>query len=378
MSGESDNQNKSDSEHPRGGKKAQAGGTAAGAKPVSGTASKSGSETSKVNSTGAARKPDLLTILIAAVLGAGLALLVQFAMDASGLSPSVADGGGSDLEPRVLALEQSGSTDPSTAAVTALRRSLTRLQDEVAVIAARPAGTAASDLSGLNRAIGDLETQLGRNEARLGALDARTPSDLPERLEQFADGDSVAALDARVVQLEADALQNDTRRAAMGLGLAQLARAAQGSRPFVEEHAAIALIRPGDPLVAQIAPYAPTGVPTFAMLRDDFPAIARATARAAHTTAEPTAWGRVWAWLGQAISFRQTDDADGEDPSAILARAERGLREGDLAAALAEMNSLPEAARASSADWAAAAEARVALDRLTTALSLEIIAELGQ
>jgi hypothetical protein len=382
MSGESDNQNQSDGEHPRGGKTAQ-GAPAASAKPATGAAprAKSGSKTSEAAPTGVARKPDLLTILIAAVLGAGIALIAQYAMDASGLRPSAAGGGATDLEHRVSALEQTGGIrtgDASSAAVTELRRSLARLQDEVTAIAARPAGTAAGDLSGLNRAIGDLEARLDGNEARLGALETRTPSDLPERLERFADVDSVAALDARVVQLEADALQNDTRRAAMGLGLAQLARAAQGARPFVEEHAAIALLRPADPLVAQFAPYATTGVPTFAMLRDDFPAVARTAARAAHTVEEPTAWGRVWAWLGQAISFRRTGDAEGGDASAILARAERGMAEGDLAAALSQMNTLPEGARASSATWIAAAEARVALDRLTTALSLEIIAELGQ
>jgi len=335
----------------------------------------------------ASRPFDVFTISLAAVLGAALALILQFALTMGGVWPGGATtgaGGGSvdlaPLESRLAALEQAGPTGAGTsdADIADLRQSVSRLRDQVTRLESQPRDNgAAPDLSAFTRMVEDLETQLDGIDARTAVVEGRVPADLGVQLAGFADQAALDDVAARLIQLEEDFEMNDTRRAAMGLGLAQLARAAGGSRPFDEELAAVTLLRPDDALVAQLAPFAEDGVPTLAMLQADFPAVARGVARAAQTPEELTAWGRVWAWLGQFISFRRTGETDGESAAAILARAEQRLSEGDLDAALDEMNALPPSAQEAAAEWVARAEARVALDQVITALSAEIIAELS-
>jgi hypothetical protein len=51
----------------------------------------------------------------------------------------------------------------------------------------------------------------------------------------------------------------------------------------------------------------------------------------------------------------------GDSPDAILSRAEAAVGAGDLAGAIAELNTLPPAAQAAMADWIKAATARHAV-----------------
>lgn len=317
----------------------------------------------------------LAAIVVAALMGAAIALAVQVGLTMGGVWPAssvapAANLGG--LERRVTALESSDPTEISRDEIEGLRRSLTRLREDVSALEARPAaGAGAVESPAMTRRVDDLAD-------RIENLDGRLPSDLDARLAAFADEAQVGAVEARVAQLETDIQYTDVRLAATGLALAQLSRAAQGSSPFTAELAAAEIVLAGDPRLDQIAPFAATGVPTLAMLRADFPPLARQVARAAMTPQSVGAWDRVWAWLGKAISFRRTGEADGPGAGAILARAEARLAEGNLAAAAAEMNGLEEAPRALAADWIAAAEARVAIDRLVGALSSDVIEQLQQ
>jgi hypothetical protein len=329
----------------------------------------------------AARRFDGITIAVAAVLGAAIALGAQYALTVGGVWPGPAAPDLSSLESRVSALERAdrspaGPAGPTAAEVNELRQSLARLRDQVANLEQRPAQSGGPDVNALVRSIDELQSQLDAAEAQLADLDERTPADLRDQLAGLADDARVTDVEARVAQLEEDVAHSDERMAAMALGLAQLARAAQGSQPFVDELAAVEVILPGDPRLADLTAYAETGVPTTAALERDFPAVARAVTHAAQTPAEQTAWGRVWAWAGQYISFRRTGDTEGDSVHAILARAEEHMDEGDLRAGLREMESLPDTARGPAAGWIDGARARVAVDRLTTALTADVLSEL--
>ena len=50
---------------------------------------------------------------------------------------------------------------------------------------------------------------------------------------------------------------------------------------------------------------------------------------------------------------------DGDDPDAVLSRAEAALQSGDLQAALDTLTALPDVARAELADWTARATHRI-------------------
>jgi hypothetical protein len=69
---------------------------------------------------------------------------------------------------------------------------------------------------------------------------------------------------------------------------------------------------------------------------------------------------RFGAFLRSQTGARSTAPRAGDDPDAVLSRAEGALAEGQIAAALTLLEALPEAGRAEVAAWRAAAEARLA------------------
>ena len=69
------------------------------------------------------------------------------------------------------------------------------------------------------------------------------------------------------------------------------------------------------------------------------------------------------AFLQNQLGTRSLEPREGNDPDAVLSRVEAAVRQGDLSAALTEIEALPEAGRAEMADWEAAALLRAsALD----------------
>ena len=103
------------------------------------------------------------------------------------------------------------------------------------------------------------------------------------------------------------------------------------------------------------------GVPTLTALRDSFPPAAReALALSVKETAGTDTWGRVKAFFQSQSGARSLTPRAGDDPDAVLSRAEAALRTGDLSATLDELKALPEAGQAVMAEWVANAERRLA------------------
>ncbi len=103
---------------------------------------------------------------------------------------------------------------------------------------------------------------------------------------------------------------------------------------------------------------AESGVPTTAQLAADFPEVARlalATARAEGVSDDSSGLG---GFLRMQFDVRSTTPQDGPGPDAVLSRAEAAIKGGRVADALAELEALPEVARADMTDWTAGAQAR--------------------
>ena len=77
---------------------------------------------------------------------------------------------------------------------------------------------------------------------------------------------------------------------------------------------------------------------------------------------------RFTAFLRRQTNARSLAPREGNDPDAILSRAEAALSSGDLPAALTELDALPENARAAMDGWIADASARA--DALAAAADL--------
>jgi hypothetical protein len=102
------------------------------------------------------------------------------------------------------------------------------------------------------------------------------------------------------------------------------------------------------------------GVPTLAALRDSFPTAARmALTVSIKAKAGSDVWSRMTAFLRSQSGARSLTPRAGDEPDAVLSRAEANVRAGDLPNAIAELKALPDAGQAAMAEWAARADRRV-------------------
>lgn len=207
---------------------------------------------------------------------------------------------------------------------------------------------------------GDAAPALGDLAGRVAALEALTAGGSESFLAPYrralaeAEAASLAASDA-------------ARRAA---ALAALAPALASGAPFAQ--AAEAAGKAGVALPPELAAFAQGGLPTLAALQADFPEAARAALRASLAVAPGAGWGeRSLSFLRRLTGARSTEARPGDDPDAVLSRAEAALRRGDLAGALAALDALPPEGAAALGDWRAGAEARLAGEAALAALLAE-------
>ncbi len=69
---------------------------------------------------------------------------------------------------------------------------------------------------------------------------------------------------------------------------------------------------------------------------------------------------RLQASAERLVRIRPVEEASGDEPSSVVARAELKATRGDIAGALADVERLPEPVRAPAAGWIAAAKGRLA------------------
>ncbi|MEM8823714.1 MAG: hypothetical protein AAGF30_08910, partial [Pseudomonadota bacterium] len=222
-----------------------------------------------------------------------------------------------------------------------------------------------ADLELLGTDLGALSDDLATLSADVGPL-AGAIVGLTDQVSAFDPGAVTAlagrvdAIEAAVADLEARAAANaDTAEAvARDAARDQLIIAVESGLPYAD--ALEQLPEAPEALEAN----ASEGLPTTAELAAEFPALARAALREARA-AEP-AEGGLGSLAGRFLNARSLEPREGDDPDAVLSRAEAAMRGGDVAAALAEIAALPEVARAPLADWIARAEARAAAQAALT------------
>ena len=180
------------------------------------------------------------------------------------------------------------------------------------------------------------------------------------RMQEIADSaqselDAARAAAQAVEQNAAEAAQQTVARAA----LARVQVALDSGTPF--DTALADLAASGTVIPDTLAKVAADGVPTIATLREEFPAAARAALSAARSEGlADTNANALTAFLRNQLGVRSVVPKDGDDPDAILSRAEAALADSRLTDALAEVASLPEVARGEMSSWVSLAEARAA------------------
>ena len=241
-------------------------------------------------------------------------------------------------------------------------------------------GSQAGQLAALAARIANLEAALG-NAARLDEMTKRLAA-----LEgKTADAASVLALSDRVTAVEAmtrTAAAEQSVRVATLLAVAQWREALAAGRPFVLEWESVRVLtkRSGQTVDdARFAARAGSGIASLAMLRERFDDTAAQVLRAAAVPNGVSGWlARVFERMLSIVTIRRVDGlVEGNTPEAILARTGVHLRDGNLAAAVTEMEALSGPAAGASQTRRDEARARVAAEDAATELTTKAVAALG-
>lgn len=258
------------------------------------------------------------------------------------------------------------------------------LESRIAALESRAPGVTPGDLSALADRIATLEAaeqptpDLAPLENRIAALETASatplPTDLAPRIDALEAGIG-ARIDAAVSAAVATALEPARaeleRRAA---GLAERAEDVAAAQSRVAARAALAALiaaaesgeaAPGaladlPDAPADLAPLA-QGIATLPGLQQSFAPAAREALRAAPPPADAPLGSLVTDFLRSQTGARSLVPREGADTDAVLSRAEAALRRGDLAAALAEIDTLPEGPAQAMARWRNAAAERLSV-----------------
>ncbi len=237
-----------------------------------------------------------------------------------------------------------------------VEKRLAVLEQTLAELSRRLAGGAAIEakLGAIEQSVADLARRAAANaemEPRLAAVE-RSAADLMKLAGIVADAERRLAEVERLTRA-------DRRLDAAALAALKVGDALNAGRPYRAELALLAGVPAVEADVKILSLRAESGVPTRAVLAERFQAAAAAASRAGAPGG--SLWDQAIAKLKGLVSIRRLrpgDDVDGR-----LARAELALDNGDLAAAVAALDGLPEGPAAALASWRADAEARLAAER---------------
>jgi hypothetical protein len=272
----------------------------------------------------------------------------------------------SDLEKMIADSAAGIDPAPMIAEVTGdIQASIAALDSRLTEIEKRPVGAgggvSSAAIAAYDRQLQDLRAQIAAQSGQGSDVAAQIEAVAAEAKAQLA----AAAQEAAQLKAEAvAAAQTASTDAAMG----RIRAALEAGGPYAGAVADLTAL--GMEIPPDIAGLAETGVPTLTDLQRSFPAVARDALSAALRAQTPTGWGdRITAFLRTQTGARSLSPREGTDPDAVLSRAEGLLADGDIAATLAELGTLPDAAKDILAPWVAEADSRQKAIAAVSALS---------
>ncbi|WGW04541.1 mitofilin family membrane protein [Tropicibacter oceani] len=308
--------------------------------------------------------PMALGGVVAAALGFGAAQFTDFG-----------------AEPNPFEAEARATIEAQAKQIADLEAGIADAQKAIGIIDLGPVMSSVAGvedaLSGMTSSLAALETGLAGLDSRMTALEkapvagavgpeaiAAYERELEElRLAITAQKQAVEEQKAEIQAMAQKALadqssaQEQAQLASSRSILAELIALAQDGKPFAEPLAQ--LEENGVQVPDAIASRAIKGVPTLTALATEFPDLARDALSAARRNAPADEGsGGLANFLSNQLGARSVTPREGNDPDAVLSRAEAAIKVGDLDATLGELQALPAEAQAVLADWVARATAR--------------------
>jgi hypothetical protein len=345
--------------------------------------------------------------LIAFALVGGLVAVVAAGLPwGLGLVP-VRDSGADELAAKVAALDlqiRDAASRPQLAAadkavgdlgarIDAVSQQLTRLEANAAHSGSRDSASLAAPDPALAGRLAATETAVRALGGSLDDLRARADK-ITEKLASpapaaAADQGTIDALTARVAALESAAQKVDQRLSAtpvaadapvrVALVALELRVAVERGVPFATELAAAKPLIQDSTVLEALEPVAASGLPTPQALSRELSNLAPAMLRAAGTPAHEVGLiERLQANAERLVRIRPIAEAPGDDPQTVIVRAEVKAAHGDVAGAVAEINSLPPDVKAPAAAWAKSAQSRIGAVEAARKFSVGALAALGK
>ncbi|HEY8299354.1 MAG TPA: mitofilin family membrane protein [Methyloceanibacter sp.] len=275
------------------------------------------------------------------------------------------------LETSLRAISQSASDGGSVASAAAIAQQIAEAEQRLDAKLADALAANASSLQEMQSAIAELK-------AKIGAL------------AELGTGNGAAAgpaLAARLARLEAAMPElaaaigkenNGAKSAAAAIAFANLRAAVSDGRPYATELDTIGALVPSVGDLGVLPAYAEKGIPTAPDLARTF-VVAKEGAQVA--TAPASSGSLVDTLMASAQSLvtikRLDEPTTGQGPGAALARAKAALDQGDLAAAVKEVETLDGASREAFAAWLGQAHARLSADETLIQLESTLLVSVG-
>jgi len=324
-----------------------------------------------------------MPLVVGGVAGATAAALIVAVAWSTGLFATDA----THPDPRIAALEaqikelqaRPAAVSNNTGASDALGARIAKIEGDLSRLASTPADDSALKslgvaLTALSRRYDDLAATIRDAQSRADAAE-KAAADLRRNVQDVsktaAAGASSAELDSlqqRLAALEeqsktaraeiAKATESD-RAARLALSAAAVRDAVLRGAPFAEELAQAKALGADEKALAPLWPLAASGVPSARTLAKQLTDLLPQMRKATDT---PAASGgfleRLQANAEHLVRVRPAGAPAGDDASAVLARIEQNAAQDNIAAALADVGTLPQPARQIASDWVTRAVAR--------------------
>jgi hypothetical protein len=280
------------------------------------------------------------------------------------------------LEASLKTLAETASEGGSIATAAAIAQQIAEAEQR---LDAKIAASLADGKSASAAALEQIRTEIAELKAKLGAL-AEAELGTGQSLDLAAITERIAKLEATLPEI-VSALNNESasaKSAAVAIAFANLRAAVSDGRPYAAELDTISALAPSVGDLGVLPAYAETGIPTVPELARSF-ATAWDTALA---SAAPAAGGslvdNLMASAQSLVKIRRIDEApSGDGPAATLARAKAALDQGELAAAVKDVETLDGATREAFLAWLGEARARLGADQTLTRLEGVLLVSMG-
>lgn len=330
--------------------------------------------------------------LLAGLVGGVIALLGAGALQYAGLVPAPGNGETNSLRTEIGVLRQEidGLKDSaevadaeglrkvlsdSNARVDGLATSLDKVESDLASLRDAASSGGAGDgaaVQALDQKVKELESALAalREGGGAQALDALNEKIASVESALAAAKTTADAANARLAGLEQKVAeiseeQAGQPRVALAIAASGLKAAIDRGGPFLAELETFAAVAPDAPELPELRPLAEQGVPSRADLVTATSDAANAMIDASQVIDENAGVvDRLVASAKSLVKVRPTGAVEGEGVPEKVARLEAAVKEGNLAKALAEYDSLPEASRAAGAGFADSLRGRLKVEEL--------------